>query len=132
MGPLEGGARGRSNQSHRARHMHYYQRISQFMQRGSVLRALLGLCVLMFMLAACSSQDTTQHPQSTHVPIPSLPPIGQLPPGATNDPSTGLLPADTKLQLTIGLATDRQALADDLAAIYDPHSSQYGHFLTPA
>ena len=113
--------------------MHYYLRISRFMQRGPLLRALLGLCVLMMlMLTACSGQQTTTHPQSTHVPIPSLPPIGTLPGGAANAQPTGLLPADTKLQLTIGLAINQQALADDLAAVYDPHSSQYGHFLTPA
>jgi kumamolisin len=61
-----------------------------------------------------------------------LPTIGALPGGAANAQPTGALPPDTHLQLTIGLATNRQALADDLAAIYTPGSSHYQRYLTPA
>ncbi len=96
-----------------------------------MLLALLGLAALL-ALTACGSQFTTPQTQSTHVPLPALPTIGALPAGATNAQPTGALPADTRLQLTIGLATNRQALADDLAALYTPGSAQYGHFLTPA
>lgn len=95
------------------------------------MHTFLGLCVLLLMLAACGGQDTTQKPQSTHVPLPPLPPIGTLPTAAAHAQPTGPLPPDTRLQLTIGLATNRQALADDLAAIYDPNSPQHSHFLTP-
>jgi subtilase family serine protease len=111
--------------------MSYGLIFSQFMRRGPLLRAYLGLCALLLMLAACGGQNATQQPQSTHVPLPALPPIGTLPIGAANAQSIGPVPPNTHLQLTIGLATNRQALADDLAAIYDPHSTQYGHYLTP-
>jgi kumamolisin len=111
--------------------MQYSLIISCFTRRWALLRILPGLCALL-LLAACGGQPTNQHSQSTHVPIGPLPPIGTLPGAAANAQPTGPLPADTRLQLTIGLAINRQALADDLAAINDPNSSQYQHFLTPA
>ncbi len=100
------------------------------------MRLFLGLGTLLLLLAACGGQHTTQQQstpsQSTPTPLPPLPPIGTLPAGAASAQVTGAVPANTRLQLTIGLATNRQALANDLAAIYDPNSPQYGHFLTPA
>jgi kumamolisin len=130
VGLLEGGARPQKAPC-RASIVQYSLTISQFFRRGPLLRTLLGLSVLLLVLAACGEQPTTQKPQSTHVPLPPLPPIGTLPDGANGATVTGPVPPDTRLQLTIGLATNRQALADDLAAMYDPTSPQYGHFLTP-
>jgi len=95
------------------------------------MRLFLWLGALLLLLTACGGQDTTQqHTQSTPAPLPPLPPIGVLPTGAAGAQATGAVPPNTRLQLTIGLATNRQALANDLAAIYDPNSPQYGHFLT--
>jgi kumamolisin len=125
------GRGGGRNHPYRAIIMQLFLTISRFKGRGPRRSAFLALCALLPMLAACGGQDTAQKPQSTHVPLPPLPPIGLLPPGAAGAQPTGPVPPDTRLQLTIGLATNRQALADDLAALYDPHSPQYGHFLTP-
>lgn len=88
-------------------------------------RAFLGLGALLLVLAACG-QNTTQKPPTTPTP-----PIGTLPGAAVGAQPTGPVPPDTRLQLTIGLATNQQTFADDLAAIYDPTSPQYRHFLTP-
>ncbi|HEY7355074.1 MAG TPA: S53 family peptidase [Ktedonobacterales bacterium] len=104
---------------------------SQLTRRGALLQALLGLCALLLVLAACGSQQPTQTPQPTHVPLPPLPPVGTLADGAAGAQPVGPIAANTHLQLTIGLAINRQGLADDLAALYDPNSPQYGHFLNP-
>jgi kumamolisin len=69
---------------------------------------------------------TAPHP----APLP-LPPIDGLPPAAAGLQSNGQLTLDIQVPLTIGLLTNRQALENDLAAIYDPNSPQYGHYLTP-
>ena len=120
------GRGGGQHQSCRATIMPYYLTLSRFMQRGSLLRAFLGMCALLLLLAACQDQNTTQKPHTTPTP-----PIGTLPGAATGAQPTGPVPPDTRLQLTIGLATNQQAFAGDLAAIYDPTSQQYRHFLTP-
>ncbi|HLW01711.1 MAG TPA: S53 family peptidase [Ktedonobacterales bacterium] len=123
--------RGGSIQPDRAIIMQPYLTISRLTRRKPTLRAFLGLAALL-LLTACSSQPTPPQAQNTHVPLPALPTIGALPGGAANAQPTGALPPNTRLQLTIGLATNRQALADDLAAIYNPDSPQYQHYLTPA
>jgi kumamolisin len=91
---------------------------------------LLFLCALVFLLTACGGQAQQQQ-QSTPITLPPLPSPGGLPPGLAGLQPSGLLDLNLRLQLTIGLAIDRQALADDLAAIYDPNSPQFGHYLTP-
>jgi kumamolisin len=98
---------------------------------GRAWHGLFFLCALAFVLTACGGNQQTQQSQATAAPLPSLPPIGGRPPGAANLQPSGTLPPDTLLQLTIGLATNRQAFAKDLAAIYDPASPQYQHYLTP-
>jgi len=86
--------------------------------------------MLALLLAACGGNQTAQQ-QPTPIALPPLPPIGGLPPAASGLQATGKLSPDTSLQLSIGLATNRQALETDLAALYDPNSPQYGHYLTP-
>ncbi len=132
MGTLEGGS---AAEEHillcRATSMHHSSPISRLTQRGLTPKAFLALGALLLLVTACGGQDTPPQAQSTHVPLPPLPSIGILPTGAADAQPTGPVPPNTRFQLTIGLATNRQALADDLAAIYNPNSPQYHHFLTP-
>ncbi len=94
------------------------------------LYRLLLLCTLALIFVACGGNQA-QKPQITPVPLPPLPPIGGLPSGATGLQALGQLDPNLRLQLNIGLAIQRQSLANDLAALYDPASPQFGHYLTP-
>lgn len=85
------------------------------------------LLLSMLLLSGCGGDQS----QKQHTPTATLPPIGGLPPAASSLQPLGLLPPDARLQLTIGLATNRQALENNLATIYDPNSPQFGHYLTP-
>ena len=89
---------------------------------------MLLLSALVLLLAACGSAQSQQ-------PIPAvtvtLPPIGGLPPAASSLQPLGQLPPDATLQLSIGLAINQQALENDLSAMYNPDSPQFGHHLTP-
>lgn len=107
---------------------HLARIISSKQSKG--LYGLFLLCALTLVLAACGGNQTTQQ-QSTPVALPPLPPIGGLPPGLTGVQPSGQVDPNLRLQLTIGLATNRQALADELAALYDPNSSEFGRYLTP-
>src|SRR5690242_5122608 len=100
-------------------------------RRLSACSVLLLCAALTMLLAACSGQSQPQTTQSTPVPSLPLPSIGGLPALAAGLQPTGQLDPDLKLQLTIGLAINRKALASDLAALYDPNSAQFGHYLTP-
>jgi kumamolisin len=107
--------------------------VSRLLGRHALFRLLAGLGALVFLLTGCGNPTTSQNQQhSTPVSLAPIPPLSELPAGLTNALPAGVLAPDTTLQLTIGLATNRQALADDLAAMYDPSSPHYGHFLTPA
>lgn len=97
---------------------------------GALSGLLLLFSTLALILAACGGDQAKQQPP-TPIALPPLPPIGGLPPAASGLQATGQLSPDTSLQLSIGLATNRQALEDDLAAMYDPNSPQYGQYLTP-
>jgi kumamolisin len=99
---------------------------------GKVWYVLLLCAALTMLLTACGGQSQPQTTQSAQVPTLPLPPIGGMPPAASSLQALGQLPPDITLQLSIGLATNRQALANDLAAIYNPGSPQFGHYLTPA
>lgn len=98
-----------------------------------MFRLLVSLGALVFILTGCDTPTTSQTRQpSTPVPLPPLPSLSDLPADIASALPIGDLSPDTTLQLTIGLKTNRQALADDLAAMYDPSSPHYGQFLTPA
>ncbi len=101
-----------------------------FRKCGGFVHALLLVSTLALLLSACGGNQAQQPPTPTQTPWP-LPPIGGLPPAAAGLPPTGQLAPDTQLELIIGLLTNRQALENDLAAIYDPDSVQYGQYLTP-
>lgn len=105
------------------------QRAGQKHRTGGAISGLTTLLLLALLLAACDHTQSQQH--STQAPTLPLPPLGGLPPAASSLQALGPLAPNIKLQLSIGLATNRQALANDLAAIYDPGSSQFGHYLTP-
>jgi kumamolisin len=107
--------------------------VSRLLGRHILFRLLPGLAALGFILAGCGNPTTTQNQRSsTPVSLPAIPALGGLPAGIVNALPAGGLSPDTTLQLTIGLKTNRQALADDLAAMSDPSSPHYGQFLTPA
>lgn len=98
-----------------------------------VFRLLVSLGALVFILTGCGNPTTSQNQRSsTPVPLPPLPSLNDLPAALASALPIGDLSPDTTLQLTIGLKTNRQALADDLAAMYDPSSSHYHQFLAPA
>ncbi len=101
-----------------------------FRKCGGFVHALLLVSTLALLLSACGGNQAQQPPTPTQTPWP-LPPIGGLPPAAAGLPPTGQLAPDTQLELIIGLLTNRQALENDLAALYDPNSVQYGQYLTP-
>lgn len=102
---------------------------SSLRKREGMLYGLLLLVTLALILSACGGTQAQQQTPS-QTPLP-LPPIGGLPPAAAGLQPTGQLSPNMKLQLTIGLLTNRQALENDLAALYDPNSPQYGQYLTP-
>ena len=101
---------------------------SSLRKREGMLSGLLLVVILALILSGCGGTQTQQTPSQTPLP---LPPIGGLPPAAAGLQPTGQLSPNTTLQLTIGLLTNRQALENDLAALYDPNSPQYGQYLTP-
>lgn len=109
--------------------LHLTRSISGKQSKG--VYTLLLLCALTLALAACGGNQAQQQQQSTPVSLPPLPPIGGLPPGLTGVQPNGHVDPNLRLQLTIGLATNRQGLADELAALYDPNSKEFGHYLTP-
>ena len=111
-------------------YMNYSILGASFRKRGGINYVLLLLSTLALILSACGGSQAQQQPVPTQTPWP-LPPIGGLPPAAASLQPTGQLAADTRLELIIGLLTNRQALENDLAAIYDPDSAQYGQYLTP-
>ncbi len=100
-------------------------------RRSGWAYGLLLLSILALLLAACGNSSQTQPTQRTQATLPPPPPIGGLPPVASGLQPQGQIPLDIRLQLTIGLTTNRQALARDLAALYDPTSPQFGHYLSP-
>jgi kumamolisin len=107
--------------------------ISRLLGRHALFRLLVGVGALVFILSGCGNPATSQNQQhSTSVPLPPLPSLSELPADIANALPAGVLSPDTTLQLTIGLNTNRQALADDLAAMYDPSSPHYSQFLSPA
>ncbi len=110
--------------------MHHAQQFFSFRPRRFVLK-LLSLGVLLLVLAACDTPSANHQTQPTSVPLPPLPAIGTLPLAAEGAQALGPLSPESRLQLSIGLDTNRQALADDLAALYDPTSPHFGQFLTP-
>ncbi len=58
---------------------------------------------------------------------------GHVPPGAANLTALGRLEAGRELKLAIGLPLrNKEGLTNLLQRIYDPASSDYHHFLTPA
>lgn len=112
--------------------MNQYLIFAKASLRGVPIQLLLGLCALVVILTGCGSQSNTQNQQSTPVTLPTLQDLGQLPPGAQGAISQGTLAPNTIVQLNIGLQTNRQQLAGDLAALYDPNSPNYLHFFKPA
>ncbi len=100
-------------------------------RRANVWYVLLLCAALTMLLAACGGQSHPPTTQGVQVPSLPLPSIGGLPALAAGLQPTGQLDPTLKLQLTIGLAINRKALASDLAALYDPNSAQFGHYLTP-
>ncbi len=108
-------------------HMNTYLNISRPLGQHLLVRLLVGLGVLALILTGCSGPTI----KKIHVPLPPIPNLSDLPAKLANALPLGDLAAGATLQLTIGLKTNRQALADDLAALSDP-SQHTGNFLTPA
>ena len=91
-----------------------------------LLGAALALASTVALDAAGTSQAAAGQPGKE--PLPGH--QSQVPPGAT---LIGPAPAATTLPLVVTLRPrDAAALAAEVAAVSDPHSPEYRHFLTPA
>ncbi len=108
--------------------MNTYSVTILYKERRDAWFGLVLIATLALILSACGGQ---QSQQGTQAPTLSLPAIGGLPPAATGLQALGQLAPTARLQLSIGLATQRQTLANDLAALYDPTSPHFGKYLTP-
>jgi kumamolisin len=89
----------------------------------------IGLLIVLLFVSGCGGASPSQPARTTYVP--PLPSLSGLPIAALQGQLTGLLPLDQTLQLTVGLRTNRQALAQAAQDIYDPSSPRFGQYLSP-
>jgi kumamolisin len=89
---------------------------------------VVAVVAILLLLSACGEAAPAQ--TQPNVYFPSQPSLSGLPAAALQGTLQGLMPLDSQLHLTIGLTMNRQALAEAAQRIYDPSSSDYGHFLS--
>jgi kumamolisin len=87
------------------------------------------VALVVLLLSASGGVSTLPKAQRA---VPSTHRLSGLPLAALQGRLTGVVSPDTTLELDIGLPVDSQGLARAAQHIYNPFSSGYGHYLTPA
>lgn len=97
-------------------------------KRANIAWLLVSLAALLLLSACGEAPAPKVERKAQATPLPSL---SGLPVQALQGQITGLLPLNQTLQLTIGLPTDRQGLAQLAQEVYNPASPQFAHYLKP-